>query len=500
MTGLLSKSRYMIGLQCEKRLWVHCHEKERLGAVDAGTAFRLAQGHEVGRLALELHPEGIGIEWEAGMEEAVRQTAQALTARQPLFEGAFRYEDTYARADVLLPAPRGKWDLVEVKSTTEVKDEHLEDVAFQRQVYDGAGLRVRRCFVQHVNREYVRQGAVEPEKLFVRQDVTEAVEALASEVPHEVKRLAAVLAGRRCPKVEVGEHCTTPHPCELVDECWAFLPEGSVYELWRGRKKARELHAQGILALEAVPKSFALSAEQAIQVAAAKAGKPRADLDALRGFLGQLEYPLTLLDFETVGTAIPLYDGCRPYEQVPFQYALLVQRSPGGPSRRHGFLAAGREDPRPRLLESLRRRIGECGSIVAFNAAFEIARLKACAEAFPEHATWIAAALPRFVDLWTPFRCFHYYHPAQEGSTSQKAVLPALAGGGYADLEIGDGQTAAVSFLECTFGKVPGARRRALREALRVYCRRDVDGMREILWALEKLCRGKRGSGTRKNK
>lgn len=300
-------------------------------------------------------------------------------------------------------------------------------------------------------------------------------------VPVEVNRLLGVVRQAECPVVPVGDHCYSPYPCDLAGECWSFLPEQSVFSLRHGGAKAMALMTRGILALKDIPEDVPLSRSQSIQVACTRSGQPHLSPRALRGFLAQLEYPLYFLDFETLGTAIPLYDASRPYEQVPFQYSLRVSERPGGKTRHLSFLASGTSDPRPRLLASLKQHLGTRGSIVAYNASFEKQRLSECAEYFPEHARWVDRLLPRFVDLLEPFRSFSYYHPAQDGSCSQKAVLPAMTGSGYEDLDIADGQTASLRFLDMAFGGVSREERAAIRLELKEYCGRDTLGMVRIV-------------------
>lgn len=92
-----------------------------------------------------------------------------------------------------------------------------------------------------------------------------------------------------------------------------------------------------------------------------------------------------------------------------------------------------------------------------------------------------------FVDLYDLFDNLSYYHPSQNGSASLKAVLPALTGAGYHDLEIGAGDFAQREFVRITFGKVPPEERLKVRAALQAYCCQDTHGLIDILEALRTL-------------
>ena len=186
-------------------------------------------------------------------------------------------------------------------------------------------------------------------------------------------------------------------------------------------------------------------------------------------------------------TAIPLFDGVKPYQQVPFQYSLHIVRQPGAKPEHHQFLADGPADPRPDFMRHLRHDLPDTGSVVSYNASFETSRLKECCELLPEFKPWLRKVTPRVVDLLLPFRGFRYYHPKQDGSASMKAVLPALTGQGYEKLTIQEGGAASREYLRVTFGDVSTAERLRVRKDLEAYCALDTLGMVQIVEELKRL-------------
>ncbi len=141
-------------------------------------------------------------------------------------------------------------------------------------------------------------------------------------------------------------------------------------------------------------------------------------------------------------------------------------------------------------MRSLRAVLPGTGSVVAYNASFELARLRDCCELLPEYQPWLQQVIPRIVDLLAPFRGFHYYHPHQHGSASMKAVLPALTGRGYEHLTIQEGSAAGREFLRVTFGQVGEAERLRVRRDLEAYCSLDTMGMVQIVDQLARLTTG----------
>ena len=489
----LSKSTYLIGLQCQKLLWFRYNAKDQIPAPDAATQAVFDQGTEVGELAHQLFPGGIAVApGIVNPDEVIPATQKAIQSRRPLYEAAFAFHGGYARADILVPVAGNAWDLVEVKSTTALKEEiHLPDLAFQAFVLTGAGIKLRKCFLAHINNQFVRHGPIDPQKFFALEDVTRPVSALSRDIEEQIDAMQRVIGAKTHPDIQIGPHCDNPYTCPLHDRCWSFLPEASVFTLYRGGSKCFTLLKRGIQHLAKIPADVPLTDNQAIQRAALLAGKPHVDRPALAAFLGQLEYPVSFLDFETFGTAIPLFDDSGPFQQIPFQFSLHILRRPVATSRfdpeHHSFLAEGTADPRPEFMRQLRAVLPDTGSVVTYNATFETGRLKQTCELLPEFKPWLRKVTPRIVDLLLPFRGFRYYHPQQHGSASMKAVLPALTGKGYDHLAIQEGGDASREFLRVTFGEVSKAERAKVRKQLQEYCGLDTLGMVQIVDHLKRL-------------
>jgi hypothetical protein len=244
------------------------------------------------------------------------------------------------------------------------------------------------------------------------------------------------------------------------------------------------------LTIGEIPDDYQLNDKQHIQKACVTSGEPHVDKEAIHGFLSSLEYPLYYLDFETIGPAIPLFDGVRPYQNIPFQFSLHVVHNEEASPDHFSFLAGSSDDPRPAFLSELKKVMGDSGSIIAYNKGFEEGILRDLAEAFPEYNDRIDQICSRLIDLLVPFRNFDYYHPAQKGSASLKAVLPAITGRGYEDLDISDGQLASITFLAATYGDMPEDERVKVMSDLEEYCGRDTDGMIWIVDELRELING----------
>jgi len=489
---VISKSKFLSGIQCPLLLWTQYNDKGLIPPTDPGTQYVFDMGHTVGDLAKQLYPDGIEVPGgndRPDLDATVAATRELLPLRRPIFEASFLSDEPggrrYLRADVLVPAADGAWDLVEVKSSTRVKDINVWDVAFQAGALENAGLVLNRLYLMHIDTSYVRQGAVEPNRLFRAEDITDHARALMPRVPDMFARYAAVIRGPR-PEVPIGPHCRDPYHCALLDVCWRDLPEHNVTSFVRVGRRAFEWLEAGLSLVTDVPDRD-LIATQRIQKAAVAAEQVHVDKKIVAKLLEELEYPLWHLDFESLNPAVPLFDGTRPFQQVPFQFSLHVQESPGAEPRHIEYLSTTKDDPRPGLVEAL-RAIGPRGTVLAFNCAFEAQVLAALGAAYPEHTAMTDDLRTRLRDLADPFRTFAVYHPAQRGSYSLKAVLPALTGGGYDDLVIADGQAAGREWMRAVYGNgVSPEEKEATMTALRAYCGRDTQAMVEILAVLRTM-------------
>lgn len=490
----ISKSKFLQGLQCPKLLWSACNAKHLFPEVDAALQAVFDQGHAVGGFAKRMFPNGIEIDTDpADFEGGLQLTKKSLPLRRPIFEATLSANGGYARADILNPVGRNEWDIIEVKSTTSVKEVHFPDLAFQTWVFTEAGIKIRRCFLCHINNEFVRHGEIDPREFFTLRDVTAEVAALSEGIADQVGEMGKTIRAARCPDIQIGRQCDSPYTCPLHERCWSFLPPQNVLDLYDDKKgRGWDLLNRGVLRIAEIPADYSLSAKQEIQRAVAIDGKPHVKPAQIHAFLKGLEYPLHFLDFETFSTAIPLFDGTRPYEQIPFQFSLHIVRKAGAKPEHRKFLAAGRSDPRPEFMRQLQSAVEPSGSIVAFNASFEKSRMTECAEVLPNFRSWVAGVNRRVVDLLIPFRGFNFYHPDQGGSASMKMVLPALTGKDYKSLEIQEGEAASREFLRVTFTDVSESERKGVRRALDLYCGQDTEGM---IWILDALRGGQSMAG-----
>jgi hypothetical protein len=257
--------------------------------------------------------------------------------------------------------------------------------------------------------------------------------------------------------------------------------------LYYGKKLGEELLKQGVTSIHDIPAGIRLNGKQQIQRDCVIYERPHVDRAGIKSFLSGMEYPLYFMDFETFMTAVPLYNGTSPYQQIPFQFSVHAVDSPGAEPRHHSFLWNSPEDPRPAFIKSLVDCIGPKGSVLVYYQPFEKGRLEELKTAFPEYSGRVENILGRIIDLITPFQNFHYYHPDQCGTASLKYVMSALTGLKYSDLEIQEGGTASLRYMQMVFGGLSQNEVSKICRDLEAYCGQDTGGMIDILNKLNQI-------------
>jgi len=481
----LSKSKYLSGLQCHKRLWLEIH-KPKLSPPPPPSQQRIFdQGTMVGELATEDFHDGVLIETDyLKIPKAIKQTKEALdNSADVIFEGCFVYEDVLVRPDIIIRNDLGSWNMIEVKSSTSVKEINIHDVAVQTWVLHGCGLEMKRVFLKHINRECMFPDL---SNLFRTEEITESVHAVLPSIPKRLSEYQSML-DKSEPLISIGDHCSNPYTCQFVDYCWKDVPEHSIFTIPRLRWTVKErLLAENIITIDKLPAEFSLNENQLNYLKSLEDKKPIIDWEGIAGELDKLEYPLHFLDFETDGPALPRFDGLHPYEQFPFQYSCHVMDKKGN-LEHYEYLHESESDPRKSLIESLVEAIGDKGSVIAYNAGFEKGVLNKLAQWFPEYSEELQSIIERLWDQLVIFR--NYYTDYRfKGSNSLKSVLPVIVPSmSYEDLDVCDGIEAQVTWNEMI--QLPeGNKKSKLIYELKKYCGQDTLAMVEIHHDLDFSC------------
>ena len=470
--------------QCPKRLWLELHRPD-LREDSAATEASFQVGDQVGDIARHIYdPDGrgtlINIERD-GFGGAFQRTQELLQKDQPIFEAGFSANGGLAFADVMLPSTSGGqrvWRIVEVKSSTSVKDYHRDDIAVQAYVATSNGVSLHGVALAHIDNTWTYAGDGDYQGLLKETDLTAEALARADEVKSWIAQAQDVDALPTAPEINVGPHCSTPFACGFYNYCSKDLPQAQHPAEWLPYfgAKARTLATQGIIELADVPDALLNPKQQRVKTHTL-ANTVYFDAASAAEELAAYSLPAYFLDFESVQFAVPIWKGTRPYQQNCFQFSLHILDAAGSLSHEE-FLDVSGNDPALPFAQTLVELCGENGPVYVYNAAFERSRINELAARFAHCSAQLLAISARLVDL-LPIARQHYYHPSQQGSWSIKSVLPAAVPElSYQALEgVQDGGMAMEAFQEAIRPTTTAERKEKIREQLLAYCKLDTYAM-----------------------
>lgn len=455
---------------CTRRFWLHRRLDPGAAAASAKGDARAEVDSDVSAEAAVIHGPGIDAALRASFPganvivapttpaewtPAMRRTLDCLGSARVAPEGwailgaCLTSEDrAQVRIDVLSCGERGL-RLFKVRYATVGDEADVDAVALWTHVAARCGLRVQSVGLLLVDTDFIYPGHGCYAGLFREVDLAPVLGS---------RPVAAWLAAMRdCargtqPPASPGLHCTQSGGCEFVHDCQAW--------------------AQTASALAPEPQ-----ASQKMVVRAIQQGTPVLEPE-VAALMHALPYPRHSLRFDTIGFAVPVWAGTRPYQVLPFQWTCDVQ-SAAGDCARHGFLADADGDPRRAFAQTLLQALGGNGPVFAYNAGFERNRIRELAQHFDDLAPALEAVLPRIVDLFQLART-HYYHPAMAGSWSFKSISRAVAPDLPVDMDGADSPSAQATFARSLQRGLDAQTRQQLRAALQTHGQRQTEVLRRM--------------------
>ncbi len=483
---ILSKTSYIKGLQCPKALFFYKHYPQLRDPIPPARQATFNRGHEVGDLARKLFPGGTDATFKVGPKssKAVKRTQELIAAGENIiYEAAFVHDEVLVLVDILVRDGE-KWKAFEVKSSLRLSKSYYQDAALQYYVLNGCGLPISDFSLVHLNGDYIRNGAVDLNKLFLVVSILKFAKEQLPAIIQKINSHKVVLEGKQIPEVEIGEQCFSPYECDYRGQCWKHLPDGSVFELTGvNRSEQARLFKKGYVTTDLVPETEHLPLLARLQVLTKRTNEIVIDKKKIKEFLASLGNNIFFLDIENFQPAIPKYQGTKPFAALPFAYS-LHERKENGELIYQTFLAEAGPDPRQEFIHKFLADTEGEAFILSYDVTAERMALNLLKQQFPEHAEQLEQRLKRLRDLMQPFQQGWYHHPKMNGSISLKNVLPALVPDlNYNDLAIQNGSHAMAIYEKLESADL--FERAEKITALEEYCRLDTLGMVKIFEVLE---------------
>lgn len=490
---ILSKSDYILFLKHPAWLWLRKYDKSKLPPISDALQAIFDEGHLFESYAERLFPDAVRLGFDdknfSDYQTLPQRTEDALkNGANIIFQGRFEFNNLTCIVDVLEKVNDNEFDLYEIKSSTEVKEEHLFDLAFQIHILEELGMNIRKISVIHVNNQYKRRGEIDIKELCFISDVTDKVREKEDETKINIERAFRILSSKEQPDFSP-RHAKG----ELKEwmEVYRFIKgdfdKYSIYDLCRLKPELiGDLEDLNIKLISDIPEGIKLGTHQSRQLEATKLGKQIIDKDRIKEFLSEATYPLYFLDYETMSSAIPQFDGIKPYQQLPFQYSLFIIEKPGGEIKHKEYLHRDNSHPGLNLVKRLKEDIKEGGTIFVWHENFEKGRNTELGELFSDYADFMQSVNDRIIDLKLPFSNGWYLDMDFLGSASIKKVLPVLIKDlSYGNLAIHEGNAASRIWMKTILeGENQDEKDKVMNDLIE-YCKLDTLAMVRIYQHLE---------------
>ena len=482
----LDKSKILSFRQCSKKLWLEVNSPE-LNVNSTQTNASLQIGQSVGQMVRKIYDRencGVKIEITHGeVKAALADTQRALSKNCAVFEAGFSSNGTNIFVDVLLPMQVNDsqfWKIVEVKSSSGMKQHFLDDVAIQTFVAKGSGLPVKSISLAHISSDWVYGGDGNYVGFLKEIDLTEAAISRAGEVSNWIDQACLTLSLENQPRVSTGTQCNSPVSCGFIGHCRGQeSPQAEFPVEWLPRissSNIERLAMQGIVDMRHVPDEI-LNDKQRLVKQHTISNSIFFDNKGAKSDLASYNLPIYFLDFESIQFAIPIWAGWKPYQQAVFQFSIHSLDFTGKLTHQE-YLNLSGDDPTVQLAREMVEKCGLSGPIFVYNAGFERTRIQEMIDRLALDVGLVAGLtniVDRIVDL-LPIARNRYYHPNQQGSWSLKDVLPALVPTlSYSLLDgVRNGSAAQKAYLEAIHLQSESNRKAIIKNELLNYCKSDT--------------------------
>ncbi len=219
---ILSKSTFIKGSQCEKALYLYKKHPYLRDPLPPSRRAVLNRGTDVGIFAQQCFPNGVNMAPAhfSKVDAQAEKTSKNLsdTSIQTMYEATFIADDTLIMVDILTRDNDG-WKAIEVKSSLALSETYYKDAALQYFVLKKSGVKITDFQLMYVNKDYVRNGKIELEKLFICESVMAFCESQYQSIEQKVKQFKEMLQKEKSPQIEVGEQCENPYHCDFFGHC-----------------------------------------------------------------------------------------------------------------------------------------------------------------------------------------------------------------------------------------------------------------------------------------
>ena len=220
MAHLLSKSKYIRGLQCDRALWLDVFNP-RLARYTAEQMRRFDRGRDFEYAFKATFPDGIDLsaELKRNVDAYPARTVELLDKGDgvALFEAGFLFDDVLVLADVVQQREDGTIDIYEVKSGTTLSETYRRDAALQHYVISHCR-EINTFSIVYAN----------PDGGFIKEELSAALQEQHGEIEKNIAAMKDILRHGE-PATPTGQHCLEPYACPYQHYCAQGVRQMSLF-------------------------------------------------------------------------------------------------------------------------------------------------------------------------------------------------------------------------------------------------------------------------------
>ncbi len=318
----LSKSTYIRSLQCQKSLYLHVKRPFLRDKLSAEQMAKFRRGTDVGVLARDLFPGGIDMSPKSPSAYAAKRDETLKLIHDPnikvLYEAVFVHDEVMIMLDMLVRNGNG-WKAIEVKSSRKLSSTYYNDAALQYYVLKGNNLEINSFNLVHINENYIFDGLLRLDELFVIAEVLPEMEQMFPSTAAAIASAKQTLELTKSPDIPPGLHCFSPYPCDFLGHCWKNVPKGNLMNIRSlNPEAASSFFAQGRYLPEDILNEADYNSIDPAELLAFREHRLTTSAELPKA-LHLIFYPSNPLFIKLLTTqpAVPFIEGCRPYEHVP---------------------------------------------------------------------------------------------------------------------------------------------------------------------------------------
>jgi len=419
----ISKTSFLKFEQCQKAFFLyknHPYLRDKL-SIDKQLTFK--RGHDVGFFAQQLFAGGTDVSRQIkNSSEGVAITKTLIENKTPVvYEATFVHNGVLIMIDILCLV-QGKYIAYEVKSSLKVSDNYVKDACLQYYVLKNNLENIEDFFLVTLNGDYVLDGDMDPKKLFKKRSIKKRAEENFPFFEQRIAEAHSVLEQNIIPNVAIGKHCFKPYPCDYLGSCWKdTLTPTSIFNLpIIDKSKLFEWYENGVRNIDELDEKL-IEKDVFKKIKNAFVNKkPIIDKDKIGNFLEKIKSPVTAMDMEIWGPAIPQIEGTKPFEQIPFLVCFYAE------NKIAHFFAGNQKDDRREFAEQLIKLSEEYATVLVYDKTMEVLVIDNLSKNFPEYKGELDHLKTKFVDVFDVFLSLAYYHPDFQNNFSLKSASQFL--------------------------------------------------------------------------